>query len=56
MITADCVDLSGNFDIEVLNWSPDIRIPGYFVDQILPGNVVRLKKSSDSLVSPFSIQ
>jgi hypothetical protein len=57
MITADCVDLNGDFDVEVLNWNGDTPIPGYFVDQILPRNVVRLKKSSDSvMVSPFSNQ
>jgi hypothetical protein len=46
MITADSVDLSGDFDIDVLNWNGETHIPGYFVDKTLLGNAVRLKKSS----------
>jgi hypothetical protein len=46
MITADCVDLTGDFDLDVLNWNGETHIPGYFVDKVLPGNVARLKKSS----------
>jgi hypothetical protein len=49
MLVRDRVDLSGDFDIEVLNWTNETEISGYFVDAVLPGNVVRLKKSSDSV-------
>jgi hypothetical protein len=50
MIIAGCVDLSGDFDIEVLNFDGETQIPGYFVDRVVSGNVVRLKKSSSSVI------
>jgi hypothetical protein len=50
MLAGDSVDLSGGFDIEVCNWKDETEIPGYFVDAILPGNVIRLKKSSESVI------
>jgi hypothetical protein len=50
MLIRDSVDLSGDFDIEVCNWKDETEIAGYFVETILPGNIVRLKKSSDSVI------
>jgi hypothetical protein len=50
MLVSDRVDLSGDFDIEVFNWTGDTEISGYFVEAILPGTIVRLKKSSESVI------
>jgi hypothetical protein len=45
MVIADCADLSGGFDIEVLNWTHEARIPGYAVETIISQNSARLRKS-----------
>jgi hypothetical protein len=50
MLVSNRVDLSGDFDIEVFNWKDKTEIAGYFVEAILPGNIVRLKKASESLI------
>jgi hypothetical protein len=48
MVMRDCVDLSGDFEIEVLNWNGETVVPGYCIDTVISGNVVRLKKSTVS--------
>jgi hypothetical protein len=50
MIHGDCVDLSGDFSIEVLDWTDESMIPGYCVDAAISGNSVRMKKLSDSVI------
>jgi hypothetical protein len=44
----DCGDLSGNISIEVLEWTDESMIPGYYVDTALSDTIVRLKRSSES--------
>jgi hypothetical protein len=48
MVHDDCADLSGDFSIEVLDWSDESMIPGYCVDTVISGHLVRLTKSTDS--------
>jgi hypothetical protein len=50
MLISDRADLSGDFDIEVCNWKGESQIAGYCLEAILPGNIARLKKSSDSVI------
>jgi hypothetical protein len=50
MIAGDCADLSGDFDIEVLNWRGDTPIPGYCVDTVHPGSLARLRKLSEAVI------
>jgi hypothetical protein len=50
MLISDRVDLSGDFDIDVCNWKDETEIAGYYVEAILPGNLARLKKSSESVI------
>jgi hypothetical protein len=51
MVDDDCADLSGDFIIEVSDWNDEAVIPGYCVDAVISGNCVRLKRSSDSMMS-----
>jgi hypothetical protein len=44
MIQGECVDLSGDFDLEVDNWNDDAVIGGYCVDKVAPSGLIRLKK------------
>jgi hypothetical protein len=46
MVHSTCADLSGDFSIEVVNWTEGSMIPGYFVDTVIAGSLVRLKHSS----------
>jgi hypothetical protein len=47
MVYYDCADLSGDFIIEVLDWTDKTMIPGFCVDTVISDNLVRLKRSSD---------
>jgi hypothetical protein len=49
MVIGDSADLSGGFEIEVLNWNEEIVIPGYCVEVKLSCNLIRLKKEDHSL-------
>jgi hypothetical protein len=51
MVHANCVDLSGDFRIDVDHWHGETVIPGYCVDAVISDNLVRLKKSSHSVTS-----
>jgi hypothetical protein len=44
MVRKGCIDLSGGFCIEVDNWKSGTVIPGYCLDTVISGNLVRLKK------------
>jgi hypothetical protein len=49
MIEGNCIDLSGDFCIEIDNCPGETVIPGYYVDTVFSGNFVRLKKLSESV-------
>jgi hypothetical protein len=42
MMVADSADLSGDFDIEVINRTGDKPIPGYFVESVSSESLPRL--------------
>jgi hypothetical protein len=50
MVHSDCADLRGDFSLEVLDWTDESIIRGYCVDTVISDTIVRLKKSSDSLI------
>jgi hypothetical protein len=50
MVHNDCCDLSGDFSLEVLDWTDESIIRGDCVDTVISGTIVRLKKSSDSVI------
>jgi hypothetical protein len=48
MVIARSADLSGDFEIEVMNWNGEKPIPSYCVQTVISGNLVLLRKSTDS--------
>jgi hypothetical protein len=51
MVDGDCGDLSGDFSLEVRDWTEESMIRGYCVDTVISDTFVRLKKSSDSVTN-----
>jgi hypothetical protein len=46
MIHGDCVDMSGDFEIEVDHWNEEAVIPGYCADDVGSSGLIRLKKQA----------
>jgi hypothetical protein len=50
MLIGGCVDLSGGFNIEVVNWTGDPPIPGYCPGTMISHDCIRLMKYPEPLI------